>query len=109
MFRREFLHIGDKMFDAFDGHRVVNGRAHTADKTVSFDCHDSVCFRACDELRVEFLRGGYERHVHHASVFGTDGVGIESAVVDVIVQHFCFFFVDFLDCRNAAEVFKLAM
>ena len=73
---------------------------------MSFDCHDSVCFRACDELRVELLRGGYERHVHHTSVFGTDGVCIETAVVDVVVQHFCFFFVDFLDCGNAAEVFK---
>ena len=33
----EFCHEGDQFFDAFNGHGVIDGCAHTADEAMTFE------------------------------------------------------------------------
>ena len=107
VFGFELLHEVDERFHAFDGHCVVDGRTHTARKTVTFQRHKTVLFSFLDEFRVEVGGGSDERYVHHRPVFGVDLVGVEVGVVDKVVKHCRFFAVDFFHCGDAAHLFEI--
>ena len=57
----------DQRLHAFDRHRVVDRRAHAADRAVALELHHAARLRALEEGVVERLVAQLERHVHAAS------------------------------------------
>ena len=60
----EFLHEVHERVDAFDGHGVVDGRAHAAHRAMPFEIHEADLGRLGAEGLVEIGLGERERHVH---------------------------------------------
>src|SRR5688572_18758209 len=48
--RSEILHVVDERLHSRDRHRVVDGGAHAADRTVALELHHACLFRALQEL-----------------------------------------------------------
>ena len=53
----EFPHEGDQRVHAFLGERVVDRRAHAADRAVALEAVEPGCGRLLDELLLELLGG----------------------------------------------------
>lgn len=100
-------HVVDKRIDALLGHRVVNGRAHSADQPMSFERNKPALRRALDESVVKLFARRYERHVHHRARGFVDGIAVELRAVDVIVKLGGFALVYLLHSRHAAALFEI--
>ncbi len=60
-----------------------------------------------DELFVQFLGRGHERHVHDGAVLLFHAVGVELRIVDEVVQKPRLVFVDFVDLLDPAQLFEV--
>ena len=104
----ELLHEVDERLHALDGHGVVDGSAHTARETVSFEGDEPRAFRLFDELGVQLRGGSDEGDVHHGAILGIHLVFVERRVVDEVVEHRGFLAVDLLHRGDAAHLLEIA-
>ena len=102
----EFLHEFDQSFDALVRHRVVNGSAHTADGAVPFQVDKTGRFRFFHEFGVQLVAVGHKRNVHKRTVLRHNRAVEHFAVVQIIIQKFCLFYVAFLHSGKTAVFFQ---
>ena len=84
----EVLHEIHQRLDAFDGHGVVDGRAHAAHRTMSFEIHEADLGRLGAERLVEIRLGERERHVHPGTRIRRHRALVEAAAFDEAVELF---------------------
>src|SRR6185436_7735488 len=106
MFLFELAHVVDQGTHALDRHRVVDRRAHPADRAVALELHHAALHRALEERLVELGVLQRERHVHARAVFLRHRVVEEPALVEVVVQQLRLLDIDLLDGGEAAELLQ---
>src|SRR5467141_3382365 len=75
----EFLHVLDEPLYSLQRHRVVDRRAHAADRAVSLQLDHAAVLRALEEGIVEPCIRESERHVHPRAVFLGYRIPVEAA------------------------------
>src|SRR6516225_6455324 len=98
----ELAHVVGERPHAIDRHRVVDRRAHAADRAVALELHHPALLRALEEGLVELLVGQSKRNVHARAVFLLCRARVELRSVDAIVQKTRLGDVLLLDRREAA-------
>src|SRR5436190_378804 len=75
----EFPHVFDQPLHALQRHRVVDRRAHSADRAVPLQLDHAALLCALEERIVEFCICKSERHVHPGAVFLGHRILVEAA------------------------------
>ena len=103
MLLAELLHKCGELFDAREGHGVVDGGAHAADAAVSLDAAETLLFCARDEVCLKAFARQAEGDVHAraAALFGVSTIEAVGAV-DGVVEECRLFRVRFAHCRETA-------
>src|SRR6185369_9526930 len=86
MTRFKFFHVLNEALHAFDGHRVVDRRAHPAHRAVALELHHAALLGALEKNRIELRLLQGERHVHPRAVFLRHRVPEEGARVEEVVE-----------------------
>src|SRR5215207_3507708 len=82
----ELAHELHEGVDAALGERVVDGRAHAADRTVPLETVEPCRCRLLDERLLEFLASEPEGHVHRAAAVLAGGRSPEAGAIELRVQ-----------------------
>src|SRR5687767_285861 len=82
----EILHEIDERADALDRHRVVDRRAHAADRAMALEREQARLLRFGEECLVERFVAQAERDVHARARAFLDRVRIEPRAVDRVVE-----------------------
>ena len=96
------LHEGHELFDAFDGHGVVDRGAHAADGPVALEVDKARRSRRLDKGRVLVRVAGDKGHVHEGAVARAHRVVEERALVQVVVEDLRLLHVALFHLCNAA-------
>src|SRR6266478_2079446 len=98
----EFLHVLDEPLYSLQRHRVVDRRAHAADRAVSLQLDHAAVLRALEEGIVEPCIRESERHVHPRAVFLGYRIPVEAARIEKVVQQRGLFDISLLNLSDAA-------
>ena len=110
--RLEVLQELHERLDAVLRHRVVDGRAQTADGLVALEVVIACGLRRGDDFLVEFGGLGHERDVHERTELGLDGAAEHLGRIQEVIEHLRLVeiaLVHLLETADALEVFEEAM
>ena len=86
---RKLLHILNECRNTIFRHRIVDGCAHAADKSVSLEVGEAMSCLTFDELGVERIVTRAESDVHERTVFLAGCRLKEILRIKIIVQDLC--------------------
>ena len=92
-------------FNAFQRHGVIDGGAHAAYHTVTFQ-RMQTCGEGLFQKTLSVAVRQLERHVHAGTVGFRHIVTIEITLINDAVQQFCFLLIDLVHLRHAAVLLQ---